>query len=34
MVLEFSGEIYISRVGSEAFRDTFRKCCIEEELVV
>ena len=34
MALEFSGEIYISRVSSEAFRNAFRECCIEEELVV
>ena len=34
MALEFSGEVYISRISSEAFRDTFRECCIEEELVV
>ena len=34
MALEFSGEVYISRVSSEAFRNTFRECCIEEELAV
>ena len=34
MALEFSGEVYISRIIPEAFRDTFRECCIEEELVV